>query len=117
MDQQTAANCAVPEAGAARPKKSRGEVMEGIAFTYCKAATLIVLAQFIAGPKLVLSLVALGACVYYALALAAGKRDTRCILRVPAAIIVFWGLIGGVYAYLAFTGHQFPALLHLPGGG
>ena len=77
------------------PRKTRGEVYEGIAFTFCKAATIILLTQKFALP------VAAGlAAVFYILAEIHGKKDTRCILKEPLLIATFWGAISLVSLYL-----------------
>ena len=68
--------------------KTRGEVYESVAFTFCKAATIILIAQRFALP------VAAGAAsVLYLLAYVNGKRDTRCVLRIPLLISAFWGAV------------------------
>lgn len=70
------------------PSKTKGEVYEGIAFTFCKAATIILIAQQFALP------VAAGAAaVFYVLANLHGKKDTRCILKAPLLIAAFWGTV------------------------
>lgn len=69
-------------------EKSRGEVYEGIAFTFCKAATIILLTQKYALP------VAAGlTALFYVLAEVHGKRDTRCVLRSPRLIALLWGTV------------------------
>jgi hypothetical protein len=71
--------------------KTKGEVYEGIAFTFCKAATIILLTQKFALP------VAAGlAAVFYVLADLHGKKDTRCILKIPLLIAAFWGAVAAV---------------------
>ena len=80
--------------GGARPK-TRGEVYEGIAFTFCKAATVILFAQ-----KFALPIAAGAAAVFYILAEVNGKKDTRCILRVPLLIAAFWGAVALASLYL-----------------
>jgi hypothetical protein len=79
------------ETGTADPApraKTKGEVYEGIAFTFCKAATIILLTQKFALP------VAAGlAAVFYVLADLHGKKDTRCILKIPLLIAAFWGAV------------------------
>jgi hypothetical protein len=73
---------------------TRGEAYERVAFTFCKAATLILLTQRFALP------VASGAAaIFYVLADRHGKRDTRCILRVPLLIAAFWGAVCLVSLY------------------
>lgn len=76
-----------PTDGAAPREKTRGEVYEGIAFTFCKAATIILFT----GP-FALPIASGAAAVFYLLAHRAGKHDTRCILRRPLLIAVFWGI-------------------------
>ncbi len=81
-------------AGTGPRPKTRGEVYEGIAFTFCKAATIILIARDYALPA------AAGACaVFYLLAYFYGKRDTRCLLRMPLLIAAFWGIIALVALY------------------
>lgn len=72
----------------ATPQKTSGEVYEGIAFTFCKAATIILFT----GP-FALPVAAGAAAVFYILAHRAGKNDTRCILKRPLLIAAFWGII------------------------
>lgn len=71
--------------------KTAGEKLEGAAFTFCKAATIILFTGRFALP------VAAGlAALLYAAAYAKGKHDTRCILRRPLLICGFWGTIGAL---------------------
>ena len=75
--------------------KTPGEVYEGIAFTFCKAATLILLTGRFALP------VAAGAtAVFYILAYRAGKSDTRCILKKPLLIAALWTIVSLVSLFL-----------------
>lgn len=72
-------------------ERSRGEVYEGLAFTFCKTATIVLVAQKFALP------VAAGLCaIFYVLAVISGKRDTRCVGRAPLLIAAFWAVIAGV---------------------
>lgn len=71
--------------------KSRGEIYEGLAFTFCKTATVVLIAQKFALP------VAAGLCaVFYVLAVINGKRDTRCVGTAPLLIAAFWAVIAAV---------------------
>ncbi|MBV6503529.1 MAG: hypothetical protein AKCLJLPJ_01609 [Fimbriimonadales bacterium] len=65
--------------------KSKGEVYEGVAFQFCKVATVSLLAG-----RYTLPVAALMCALFYALAYAKGKKDTRCIGRYPLAIAAFW---------------------------
>ena len=76
------------EMPASAPEKTRGEVYEGIAFTFCKAATIILFT----GP-FALPIASGAAAVFYLLAHRAGKNDTRCILKKPLLIAAFWGAV------------------------
>ena len=85
---------AEPPTAALPQSPMRGEVYERLAFTFCKAATIILLTQRFALP------VASGAAaIFYVLADRHGKRDTRCILRVPLLIAAFWGAVCLVSLY------------------
>jgi hypothetical protein len=84
-----------PVESPAAPEKSRGEIYEGIAFTFCKAATLVLIFQRFALPA-----TAGLAALFYLLAHFHGKRETRCIMRVPLLIAVFWGTVSACAFYL-----------------
>ncbi|MCC7479763.1 hypothetical protein IT575_15080 [bacterium] len=94
-----------------------GRKYEGIAFTFCKASTLAILAQLIAGPKYILPLIAIGTAIWYAVALLHGQKTTRCLLRVPLLIIAFWTLIGAWFAWRAWQGFEPFSLLGMFGRG
>jgi hypothetical protein len=69
-------------------RKTRGEVYEGMAFQFCKVATVCLLLGKFALP------VASGLCaVLYVLAISKGKTDTRCWLKHPWLIATFWALV------------------------
>lgn len=71
--------------------KPRGEIYEGIAFQFCKVATVTLIAGRFALP------VAAGLCaVFYVLAWTKGKRDTRCVLKYPLLIAGLWTLVAAV---------------------
>ncbi len=78
-----------------REPKTRGEVYEGIAFTFCKVATVVLLAQ-----RFALPLAAGAAAAFYVLAYWQGKKDTRCVARYPLAIATFWGAVAVFSLYL-----------------
>ncbi len=105
-------------AGTGPQAPDAGRKYEGIAFTFCKASTLAILAQLIAGPKFVLPLIAIGTSIWYVIALYHGQKTTRCLLRIPLVIIAFWLLIGGYYAWRAWQGFEpFSVLGLIRGGG
>ncbi len=73
---------------------TRGDKLEGIAFQFCKVATVALIAG-----KYVLP-VASGLCsAFYIAALASGKKDTRCFLREPLLLIALWGAVCAVSIY------------------
>ncbi|HVT12728.1 MAG TPA: hypothetical protein VHE55_10715 [Fimbriimonadaceae bacterium] len=71
-------------------RKTRGEVVEGVAFQFCKVATV----AFILG-RWTLPVAAALASGLYVWAYFSGKRDTRCVLRYPLFIAAFWGIVSG----------------------
>jgi hypothetical protein len=75
--------------------KTLGEKYEGIAFTFCKAATIILLMQ-----KFALPVASGAASLFYVLAYFNGKKDTCCVLRAPLFISLFWGVVCVVSSYL-----------------
>jgi type IV secretory pathway VirB3-like protein len=76
------------------PQKTAGEKFESIGFTFCKAATIILITQRYALP------VAAGlTAIFYVMAYVKGKHDTRCILRLPLLIAGFWGVVTAVSLY------------------
>lgn len=75
--------------------KTKGEVYEGIAFQFCKIATVTLIAGRFALP------LAAGLCaIFYILAMSRGKIDTRCRLKHPALIASFWGIVCVISTYL-----------------
>jgi len=77
--------------------RSRGKKLEGIAFSFCKAATVALVFQ-----KFALPAAALLSAIFFLLAFSAGEKETRCALRYPLIIALFWLLVTGVWAYLHF---------------
>ena len=75
----------------------RGTVIEGYAFTLCKAAFLALL--FGKYAVLVLSVAAV---VLYIAAYARGVREWRCWVK-PPWVILFFGLIAAVQGYWLFV--------------
>lgn len=86
----------------AEPPKGRGTIFEGIAFQFCKVATVTLIAGRFALP------VAASLCaVFFVLAWFNGKRDTRCVLKYPLLIAAFWTVV----AVIAFTRILAPGFL------
>jgi hypothetical protein len=70
------------------PTRPKGEIYEGIAFQFCKIATVTLIAGRYALP------IAAGLCaVFFVLAARNGKRDTRCFLRYPLLIAALWAVV------------------------
>ncbi|MFN3650869.1 MAG: hypothetical protein ACK47B_14935 [Armatimonadota bacterium] len=74
-------------------QKTRGEALEGIAFTFCKAGTILLLLRLVLPPQYHLTAVAALAAGFFLAAYAAGERSSRCILRKPLWIAAFWALV------------------------
>lgn len=79
---------AIPAGGEEPREKTKGEVYEGLAFTFCKAGTLVLLTG-----KFALPVISGGAAVLYLLAYYHGQRDSRCVLRRPLLIAGFWAVV------------------------
>ncbi len=79
----------------ARPAKPRGETYEGLAFTFCKAAVIILLTQ-----RFALAVAAGAAAVFYLLAYRHGQRTTRCVGQAPLAIAGFWSVVSVISLYV-----------------
>ena len=93
----------VSKAVSPEPPKGRGEVFEGIAFQFCKVATVTLIAGRFALP------VAAGLCaLFYVLAWTRGKRDTRCVLKYPLLIAAFWSVIAAVALIRIFRPESLP---------
>ena len=79
-------------------ERTRGEVYEGVAFQFCKVATVALLAG-----RYVLPVAASLCAILYVAAYVKGKRDTRCVLRYPLLISAFWGVIAIISVVLMVT--------------
>ncbi|MEZ5337129.1 MAG: hypothetical protein R3F46_02600 [bacterium] len=88
---------------------------EGIAFTFCKAATLVFLATLLAGPRYILTLIALGTVFCYVVMMWHGRMDTRCFAKYPPLICGFWGAVALGAGYCAWSGIELPSILSLGG--
>jgi len=75
--------------------KSTSEKWEGVAFTFCKAATIVLLVTLLQGARFMLPIVAGAACLLYLITFVSGKRKTRCIISHPLLVAAFWAIISG----------------------
>lgn len=73
------------------PQRTEGQIYEGIAFTFCKCATVALLAG-----KFALPVAAYLCAAFFLLAYAKGERKTRCFLGPPLVIAAFWLVAGSV---------------------
>lgn len=76
--------------------RSSADKLEGIAFQFCKIATV----SLIAG-RYTLPLAATLCAILYVVAYFKGKRDSRCVLRYPLLIAAVWGLVAIGWIVLA----------------
>lgn len=79
----------------APPTKTTGDKWEGIAFTFCKAATIVLLVTLLQGARFLLPIIAGAACLLYLIAYFSGKKETRCIIGHPLFVATFWAIISG----------------------
>jgi hypothetical protein len=71
---------------------STGNKFEGIAFSFCKVATVALVFQ-----KFTLPAAALLSAVFFLLAVFYGKKDTKCFLRYPLFIALFWVVVAAIW--------------------
>ncbi len=79
----------------ARPARTPGETYEGLAFTFCKTAVIILFTQ-----RFALAVAAGAAAVFYLLAYRHGQRTTRCVGRTPLLIAGFWSVVSAISIYV-----------------
>jgi hypothetical protein len=77
---------------AQRPRLTRAQKYERLAFTVCKMGTVGLVAWLVTPPIFVL-VVALAAIYLYGRALALGIRRSQCVLRRPMLIMGFWAAV------------------------
>ena len=76
------------------PTSSKAETFDKLAYTFCKAALLVVIARRYALP------VASGlAAVFYLLTAYYRKKETNCFLKKPILIAIIWAATCGVSLY------------------
>ncbi|RYG65528.1 hypothetical protein EON80_17200 [bacterium] len=78
-------------------EKEKGEALERLAFTFCKIATLCLIAG-----RYALPVAASGAAFFFAAAYFKGKKDTRCIGKHPLLVSSFWMLVLIIWIWLNF---------------
>ncbi len=77
--------------------KTRGEIFEGVAFQFCKVATVALIAGRFTLP------LAAGLCaLFYVLAYFNGKTDTQCALKHPLLIAGFYSIVSGASIWWLF---------------
>lgn len=75
----------------------KGVIYEGIAFQFCKIAT----ATFIAR-QFTLPVAAFLCSMFFLLAYAHGKRDTRCFGRYPLIVAAFWLCVTAIWVWWTY---------------
>jgi hypothetical protein len=72
-------------------ERARGEIFEGIAFQFCKVATVALLAG-----RWTLPVASLACAVFFVAAYTGGKKDTRCLLRHPLLAAAVFAVVGSI---------------------
>ena len=80
-------------------RQNKGESYEKLAFNFCKAATIMLLAAPLR--QFALPVVTTIAACLYILAFIHGQRGTQCILGNPLVVAGFWGVVSLVAWFLA----------------
>jgi len=70
--------------------KTRGEIYEGVAFNFCKVATILGLLEIVRLSRFALPICAAMAAILFGLAHLFGARQSRCVLQKPLWIAAFW---------------------------
>jgi hypothetical protein len=82
-----------PTALESSDQKTRGDIYEGIAFNFCKIATVLLLLEILRLGRWALPITAGLAAVLFLLAHLYGTRTSRCILKKPLLIAAFWAVV------------------------
>ncbi len=83
--------------------KTKADVYEGIAFTFCKCATVALICG-----RYTLLVAASAAMAFYLMAHFGGRRTTRCVLGPPIVVAFVWGLVAVASGLILFA----PDLVH-----
>lgn len=75
---------------------STGRTYEGIAFSFCKAATVALICG-----RYALPIAALFAAGFFVAAYAKGERETRCFLGPPLVVAGFWVAVVALWTWNA----------------
>src|SRR3954463_4443913 len=79
-------------------ERPRGIVLEGIAFQFCKIATVSLLAG-----RYTLPVAATLCAALYVVAYVKGKRESTCVLKYPLLIAGVWGFVAICWVALAVS--------------
>lgn len=77
---------------AQRPPLTRAQKYDRLSFTFCKMATVGLIAWLVTPPVFVL-VVGIGAIALYGKAVALGLTRSQCVLRRPLLIMGFWAAV------------------------
>lgn len=83
--------------------KTKADVYEGIAFTFCKCATVALICG-----RYTLFVATTCATIFYLMAHFGGRRTTRCVLGPPIIVASVWGLVAIASGFILFA----PDLVH-----
>ena len=89
--------------------RDKGQEYEKLAFTFCKTATIVLLAN-----RYALPVSAGAAIVFYLLADRHGQKESRCILRYPLLIAAFWSIVLAVWIFGTFLAMRGPVVTVQP---
>jgi hypothetical protein len=80
--------------------KTKAQVTEGIAFNWCKVATILALLWILQLERWALPIAAFTCAILFVVAHFQGTNESRCILKKPLLIAVFWSAIGALWLAL-----------------
>ncbi len=74
--------------------KTKSEITEGIAFNWCKVATILLGLWLLQLERWALPIAAFTCAALFVAAHFQGARESRCILKKPLLIAVLWAVVG-----------------------
>jgi hypothetical protein len=98
----------VGPATSVRPRLTRPEKYERLAFTFCRMGTIGLIAWLVT-PAVFVLVVAVIAIGLYLRSISLGVSWSKCFLRRPTLIVGFWLVVAAIDAYWIFVlGQQLP---------
>jgi hypothetical protein len=86
--------------------RTTSQKLEGIAFTFCKAGTLVLLTG-----RFALPVISALAAIFFTATYITGMKESRCVLRYPLVIAGLWSMVCAASIWFIIHPGTFP--IHL----